>query len=313
MPEKIINLNQVSLIELYGVNNFKASIIKSLFPELKIVTRDENIKVIGEPERAEIFELFIQKLLNRIEIYNTLSESDIVKLYNDNDSESFQTVKNGNLVFSNTGKPIKARNENQQKMIEEYERNDLLFALGPAGTGKTYLAICLAVRALKNKEVKRIVISRPAVEAGEKLGFLPGDLKEKMDPYLQALFDALHDLIPAKKLNEYIEQRVIEIAPIAFMRGRTLGNSVVILDEAQNTTVNQLKMFLTRMGNNSKFIVTGDITQIDLPDKRNSGLLVANKILQDINGISFINFTNADIVRHRLVGPIVKAFEKINS
>ncbi len=312
MPEKIINLKQIRQIDLYGINNSKANLIKSLFPELKIVTREENIKIIGEEDKIEIFSSFIEKLIRKIEKYNTLSDNDIISVYKKKiQNTDFDKIENETIVFSNTGKPIKARNENQQKMIKKYNENDLLFALGPAGTGKTYLAVCLAVRALKNKEVKRILISRPAVEAGEKLGFLPGDVKEKLDPYLQALYDALHDLMPVRKLNDYMENGVIQIAPLSFMRGRTLSNSVVILDEAQNTTVKQLKMFLTRMGKNSKFIVTGDITQIDLPNEKNSGLLVANKILKNIKGIGFINFTQDDIVRHRLVAPIVKAFSLI--
>ena len=310
MPEKYINLNNISQIDLYGVNDSKASIIRSLFPRLKIITREENLKVIGEEENIEVFSIFIEKLISNLEQYNKLSENDIISIYNEKISEPESVVNNGVIIFSNTGKPIKARNENQSKMIKQFRENDLLFALGPAGTGKTYLAICMAVAALKNKEVKRIVVSRPAVEAGEKLGFLPGDIKEKLDPYLQALYDALYDVIPGKKLDEYIETGVIQIAPLAFMRGRTLSNAVVILDEAQNSTINQLKMFLTRMGENSKFIVTGDITQIDLPDKRNSGLLFAHRILKNIEGISFIEFERKDIVRHRLVGAIVDAFDK---
>ena len=218
---------------------------------------------------------------------------------------------NSAILYATNGKTIKARSANQQKYIDEYKKNDLLFAIGPAGTGKTYLAIALAVKALKNREIKRIILSRPAVEAGEKLGFLPGDLKEKLDPYLQALYDALRDMIATKKFEDYLSKGVIQIAPLAFMRGRTLDNAVVILDEAQNTSINQIKMFLTRMGENSKFIVTGDITQIDLPDKKQSGLLQAKNILKNIKGISFINFETSDIVRHKLVKKIINAFDKV--
>jgi phosphate starvation-inducible PhoH-like protein len=251
-------------------------------------------------------------MLAHLTKYNNLSEEDIDNMLKSN------VLSNGNseiadkdvIIFGNNGKPVKPKTPNQKKMVKMYDENDMIFAVGPAGTGKTYLAIALAVRALKNKEVQRIILSRPAVEAGERLGFLPGDLKEKLDPYLQALYDAMHDMMPGRKLNDYIEQGVVQIAPLAFMRGRTLANAVVILDEGQNATVNQMKMFLTRMGNNSKFIITGDITQIDLPFKDNSGLLKADKILQNIPGIGFAYFDKHDIVRHRLVTPIVEAFEK---
>ncbi len=240
-----------------------------------------------------------------------LTEEDIEKILRaqDDEIESFNEREEDVLIFGNTGKVIKARSVNQKKLVEDYKTNDLLFAIGPAGSGKTYTAIALAVRSLRNKEVKRIVLTRPAVEAGEKLGFLPGDVKQKLDPYLQPLYDALHDMIPQKKLESYIEEGIIEIAPLAFMRGRTLGDAVVILDEGQNTTINQLKMFLTRMGKNAKFLVTGDITQIDLPERQQSGLLKALGILGNIKGISVIEFDKGDIVRHRLVRHIVGAYE----
>ncbi len=312
MTEKEIYLESVSLIDFYGVNDVKANKLKHLFPKLKIITRGDYIKVMGAEEEISEFERLIREMLAHLTKYNNLSEEDIDNMLKSN------VLSNGNseiadkdvIIFGNNGKPVKPKTPNQKKMVKMYDENDMIFAVGPAGTGKTYLAIALAVRALKNKEVQRIILSRPAVEAGERLGFLPGDLKEKLDPYLQALYDAMHDMMPGRKLNDYIEQGVVQIAPLAFMRGRTLANAVVILDEGQNATVNQMKMFLTRMGNNSKFIITGDITQIDLPFKDNSGLLKADKILQNIPGIGFAYFDKHDIVRHRLVTPIVEAFEK---
>lgn len=308
MTEKKIYLDLVCLVDFYGVNNVNIQKIKELFPKLKIVVRGNEISVAGEAAKIKKFESFIKKISLRLNKFNRISKNDIELIYKnklkpENSNEEI-------LVFGTSGKIIKAGNENQSKLVQNYYKNDLLFAIGPAGTGKTYLAIALAVRALKNKEVKRIVLSRPAVEAGESLGFLPGDLKEKLDPYLQALYDAMYDMIPGRKLNDYIDQGIVQIAPLAYMRGRTLSDSVVILDEAQNTTIAQIKMFLTRMGENSKFIVTGDITQIDLPDKKNSGLFKVSKILKNIKGISFTYFTKEDIVRHRLVSPIVDAFEK---
>ncbi len=308
MTEKKIYLDLVCLVDFYGVNNANIQKIKSLFPKLKIVIRGNEISVAGEADLIERFESFINKISLRLNKFNKINENDIELIFHNK-----MKPENSNdeiLVFGTSGKIIKARTENQSKLVQSYYKNDLIFAIGPAGTGKTYLAISLAVRALKNKEVKRIVLSRPAVEAGESLGFLPGDLKDKLDPYLQALYDAMHDMMPGRKLNDYIEQGIVQIAPLAYMRGRTLSDSVVILDEAQNTTTAQIKMFLTRMGENSKFIVTGDVTQIDLPNKKNSGLLKVSKILKNIKGIAFIQFTKADIVRHRLVTPIVDAFEK---
>ncbi len=309
MIEKLIILDGIDPISLYGINNKKIEIIKSFFPELKIIGRGHEIKVLGEAEKVQEFEKKLELLIKHYNKYHNISEDNITDvLQNGNDSflvNEDETV----LLYGSSGKPIKARTKHQQEMVREYRKNDLIFAIGPAGTGKTYLAIALAVRALKNKEVKRIILSRPAVEAGEKLGFLPGDMKEKLDPYLQALYDALNDMLPPRKLDEYIQKGMVQIAPLAFMRGRTLGNAVVILDEAQNASLNQLKMFLTRMGEFSKFIVTGDITQIDLPKKSHSGLVQSKKILKNIKEVSFINFDSSDIIRHKLVKYIVDAYE----
>lgn len=282
--------------------------IQALYPKLKIVARGNVIKVLGDEEEMCAFEESILALEKHCTQYNSLKAEvilDIVK------GRSPQTEKTGDtIVFSVTGKPIVPRSENQLRLVQEYEKNDMLFAIGPAGSGKTYTAIALAVRSLKNKEIKKIILSRPAVEAGEKLGFLPGDMKDKIDPYLQPLYDALQDMIPAAKLKEYMELNVIQIAPLAFMRGRTLNDAVVILDEAQNTTTQQIKMFLTRMGMNTKMIVTGDMTQIDLPSSQTSGLIQALRILKGVKGISFIELNKKDIVRHKLVTRIVEAYEK---
>ncbi|EJW97711.1 PhoH family protein [gut metagenome] len=292
----------------YGVNNANLQMIKALYPKLRIVARGNVIKVMGDEEEMCAFEESILALEKHCSEFNSLKEEvilDIVK------GRTPQTEKSGDtIVFSVTGKPIVPRSENQLKLVREYEKNDLLFAIGPAGSGKTYTAIALAVRSLKNKEIKKIILSRPAVEAGEKLGFLPGDMKDKIDPYLQPLYDALQDMIPAAKLKEYMELNVIQIAPLAFMRGRTLNDAVVILDEAQNTTTQQIKMFLTRMGMNTKMIVTGDMTQIDLPSSQTSGLVQALRILKGVKGISFIELNKKDIVRHKLVTRIVDAYEK---
>lgn len=310
MSEKRIYLDSSSLIEFYGVNNINIEKIKQFFPKLKVVVRGDEIKAEGENSELEKFELFTEKLISHLNRYNSLDDKVIEHIYRD--GIEIKPDDKDILLFGRTGKPVKARTKNQKKLIEEYDKNDLIFAIGPAGTGKTYLAITLAIRALKRKEVNKIILSRPAVEAGESLGFLPGDMKDKLDPYLQALYDALHDMIPGKKLNDYIEKGVVQIAPLAYMRGRTLSHSIVILDEAQNTTINQIKMFLTRMGENSKFIVTGDVTQIDLPDVNKSGLLKVKNILKNIKGISFVLFDKEDIVRHPLVSPIIDAFEKEN-
>jgi phosphate starvation-inducible protein PhoH and related proteins len=310
MTEKLIYLDGIDPINLYGINNTKFERIKSFFPKLKIVARGHDIKVAGEPEGVSDFEEKLEMLITFFNRFHNLSEENIAEILGNGNSTILDEKDDSVLLYGVSGKPIKARTKHQQEMVSEYRKNDLIFAIGPAGTGKTYLAIALAVRALKNKEVRRIILSRPAVEAGEKLGFLPGDMKEKLDPYMQALYDALNDMLPFKKLEEYMLKGMIQIAPLAFMRGRTLGDAIVILDEAQNASLNQLKMFLTRMGENSKFIVTGDITQIDLPNKYDSGLLDTNKILKNIEGIGSIYFDAGDIVRHKLVKNIVNAYEK---
>ncbi len=310
MIKKDIFLTSIDPISLYGVNNVKLNLIKSYFPQLKIIAKGHEIKLSGSEIDIANFEEKLELLTKFYNHFHNITEDNIVDIFAGNQDLEILNQQDKILVYGNNGKPIKARTTNQCRMIEDYKHNDLLFAIGPAGTGKTYLSIALAVRALKNKEVKRIILSRPAVEAGEKLGFLPGDMKEKLDPYLQALYDALNDMLPSKKLDEYMQKKLIQIAPLAFMRGRTLSNAVVILDEAQNASLNQLKMFLTRMGEHSKFIVTGDITQIDLPNKSDSGLLQTKKILRNVNGISFINFDTSDVIRHRLVKHIVDAYEK---
>ena len=308
MIEKHIVLEDIDPVIFYGVNNVNMKMIQALYPKLKIVARGNVIKVLGDEEEMCAFEENILALETHCAQYNSLKEEvilDIVK------GRSPQIENTGDtIVFSVTGKPIVPRSENQLKLVQEYEKNDMLFAIGPAGSGKTYTAIALAVRSLKNKEIKKIILSRPAVEAGEKLGFLPGDMKDKIDPNRQPLYDALQDMIPAAKLKEYMELNVIQIAPLAFMRGRTLNDAVVILDEAQNTTTQQIKMFLTRMGMNTKMIVTGDMTQIDLPSSQTSGLIQALKILKGVKGISFIELNKKDIVRHKLVTRIVEAYEK---
>lgn len=311
MFEKTIHLEGVDLLEFYGVNNTKLELIKSLFPKLKIMARGEMIKVKGSEEDTLSFEQRVDELLDYYHDFHTLNDKVIIQIISEQPQIDGQIPENSDvLVFGINGRPVRARTPNQRKLVEETGTNDLIFAIGPAGTGKTYTAIALAVKALKNHEIRKIILSRPAVEAGERLGFLPGDLKEKIDPYLQPLYDALGDMIPQKKLEEFMKDKVIEIAPLAFMRGRTLSNAFVILDEAQNTTVNQLKMFLTRMGMNTKFIVTGDETQIDLPHRSDSGLIQAMRILKGIDDISIVKFDEKDIVRHKLVRDIVKAYEK---
>jgi phosphate starvation-inducible protein PhoH and related proteins len=309
MMEKIIYLDGIDPINLYGINNLKFEKIKSFFTKLKIVARGHDIKVAGEPDGIKEFEEKLEMLITFFNRFHNLSEENISEILGNGDSPLNVEKDDSVLLYGVSGKPIKAKTKHQQQMVTEYKKNDLIFAIGPAGTGKTYLAIALAVRALKNKEIRRIILSRPAVEAGEKLGFLPGDMKEKLDPYMQALYDALNDMLPFKKLEEYMTKGLIQIAPLAFMRGRTLADAIVILDEAQNASLNQLKMFLTRMGENSKFIVTGDITQIDLPNKYDSGLLDTNRILKNIDGIASVLFDASDIVRHKLVKHIVNAYE----
>ena len=308
MIEKHIILEDVDPIMFYGVGNAHLQMLKALYPKLRINGRGDVIRVLGDEEEISLFEANIKKLSAHLQKYNTLNEEDIIDICKGRQSRT--EAAKGVLTYSISGRPIKSRTANQQQLVDAYEKNDRVFAVGPAGTGKTYLSIALAVRALKEKQIKRIILSRPAVEAGEKLGFLPGDMKEKIDPYLQPLYDALEDMLPALKLQDMIEKNIIQIAPLAFMRGRTLNDAVVILDEAQNTTTAQIKMFLTRMGWNTKIIVTGDLTQIDLPRNTRSGLEEALRILSDVEGISVVRFDSTDIVRHKLVTRIVNAFEK---
>ena len=285
-------------------------LLKTLFPKLRIVARGNVMKVIGDEDESELFLKKIREVEKYCEEFNSLSEDVILDIIK---GKGPTVVKQENLIIHGmNGKPITARTENQQLLVKAFENNDLVFATGPAGSGKTFVAIALAVKALKNKEVRKIILSRPAVEAGEKLGFLPGEMKDKLDPYLQPLYDALQDMIPAAKLKEYMENNVIQIAPLAFMRGRTLNDAVIILDEAQNTTTHQIKMFLTRLGMNAKMIVTGDVTQIDLPPSTTSGLIQAMQILKGVNGIGKIEFTKKDIVRHKLVQRIVEAYDKFD-
>lgn len=307
MIEKHIILEDIDPVVFYGIGNSHLQMIKSLYPKLRIVARDNIIKVLGDEAEIAKIEEHIEKMQRHIVKYNTIAEEDILDIINGRQLKA-EAVK-GVLVYSISGKPIKSRSKNQQELIDAFNSNDMVFAVGPAGTGKTYLSIALAVKALKEKTVKRIILSRPAVEAGEKLGFLPGDMKEKIDPYLQPLYDALEDMIPAVKLQDMMEKHVIQIAPLAFMRGRTLNDAIVILDEAQNTTPAQIRMFLTRLGWNSKMIITGDMTQIDLPHNQISGLKEALSILSTTEGISVIKLNQKDIVRHKLVTKIVTAYE----
>lgn len=291
----------------YGVNNSHLQMIRSLFPKLRIVARNNVIRVLGDEEEMALFEEKIEKMRLHVLKYNNIGEEDILDIVKSRQTKR-DAVK-GVIVYNISGKPIKCKSENQQQLVDAYEKNDMVFATGPAGTGKTYLSIALAVRALKEKTARKIILSRPAVEAGEKLGFLPGDMKEKIDPYLQPLYDALGDMLPAVKLQDMMEKNIIQIAPLAFMRGRTLSDAVVILDEAQNTTPAQLRMFLTRMGWDTKMIITGDMTQIDLPRGQRSGLSEALQILKDVEGIGFVELNKKDIVRHKLVTRIVNAYE----
>lgn len=310
MIERIYILESVDTVIFYGVNNSNMQLIKTLFPKLRIVARGNVMKVIGDEDESELFLKKIREVEKYCEEFNSLSEDVILDIIK---GKGPTVVKQENLIIHGmNGKPITARTENQQLLVKAFENNDLVFATGPAGSGKTFVAIALAVKALKNKEVRKIILSRPAVEAGEKLGFLPGEMKDKLDPYLQPLYDALQDMIPAAKLKEYMENNVIQIAPLAFMRGRTLNDAVIILDEAQNTTTHQIKMFLTRLGMNAKMIVTGDVTQIDLPPSTTSGLIQAMQILKGVNGIGKIEFTKKDIVRHKLVQRIVEAYDKFD-
>ena len=312
MIEKKIYLEGIDPVKLLGINNSRFERIIKNFPKIKVVARGDELKIKGEEKELNLFEEVLSVLIEYIQNTDEIDEDYFSSLIEGNagDIGEQQNILKAVLFFGNIGKPIRAKTVNQKKLVEESSANDLVFAIGPAGTGKTYTAIALAVKALKYQEVKRIILTRPAVEAGERLGFLPGDYKEKLDPYMQPLYDALNDMIPPKKLKTFLEDSTIQIAPLAFMRGRTLDNAFVILDEAQNATFNQLKMFLTRMGKTAKFIVTGDITQIDLPDNNDSGLLKAIELLADIKGISVIFFDSRDIIRHKLVKYIVEAFKK---
>lgn len=307
--EHLISIEETDLALFYGTGDKNIRLLQDLFPRLRVVARGNVIKVVGAEERIAVFNEKIDALMEYCNTYNKLTESAVREIVAGD--RVIEGLPENTIIFGVNGRPITAKTPNQRKLVQCYDKSDLMFACGPAGTGKTYTAIALAVRALKNREVERIILSRPAVEAGESLGFLPGDLREKIDPYLQPLYDALRDMIPQHRLREYLEDDVIHIAPLAYMRGRTLNNAIVILDEAQNTTTSQLKMFLTRMGNNAKFVVTGDMTQVDLPRKVKSGLGQATQLLKDIEGISVIHFNGADIIRHRLVQDIVKAYDTI--
>ncbi len=308
MIERVIILENIDPVVFYGVNNCNMQLIKTLFPKLRLMARGHVLKVIGDENETATFEQKIKELEKYCTEYNLLNEEIITDIIKGN--APIEIKQDHLIIHGVNGKPIVARTENQQKLVKAFESNDLVFALGPAGSGKTYVAIALAVRALKNKEVKKIILSRPAVEAGEKLGFLPGDMKDKIDPYLQPLYDALQDMIPTVKLKEHMDNNVIQIAPLAFMRGRTLSDAIIILDEAQNTTPHQIKMFLTRLGLNAKMVITGDMTQIDLPVSQSSGLIQALQILKGVHGIGRIEFNKKDIVRHKLVQRIVEAYEK---
>ncbi len=314
MSERVIEISGINPVELYGVNEAKLSVIKRYFPKLKVVARGDILKAIGEIDEINLFEEKISLLIQHLIKYKQLTENNIERLMDENGAtaEGDKVLHNDDetILFGNGGLVVKARTANQRKLVKDCEKNDLVFAIGPAGTGKTYTAVALAVKALKNKEVKRIILTRPAVESGENLGFLPGDLKEKLDPYMQPLYDALRDMIPAEKLSEMLEGGIIQIAPLAFMRGRTLDKSFVILDEAQNATQSQFKMFLTRMGKSAKFIITGDPSQIDLPKKQPSGLIQALNVLKDVSGISMITFDEKDVIRHKLVKDIILAYKK---
>ena len=308
MIERIIIIDNVDPVIFYGVNNCNIQLIRNLFPKLRMAARGSIIKVIGDEQETALFEEKVKKLEDYCARYNKLTEDVILDVIKGEPPKELKMDEA--IIYGVNGRPISGRTPNQQLLVKTYQQNDLTFALGPAGTGKTYIAIALAVRALKNKEVRKIILSRPAVEAGEKLGFLPGDMKDKIDPYLQPLYDALEDMIPAVKLKEYMESNVIQIAPLAFMRGRTLSDAVIVLDEAQNTTTHQIKMFLTRLGMGSKMIITGDVTQIDLPRTSVSGLVQALAVLKGVPGIGLVEFGKKDIVRHHLVQRIVEAYEK---
>lgn len=311
--EKIITIENVDLVGIYGKNNSNIDLLRHIYPTLKIIARGNEVKVIGEDSSVDLFTERFQLLILHYEHFGKLTEDDVLNITAAEDDSFYRLDKagfdNDIIVHGKDGKPIKAITPNQKKIVKSAIQNDMVFAIGPAGTGKTYTAVALAVKALKNKQVRRIILTRPAVEAGENLGFLPGDLRDKLDPYLQPLYDALWDMMPMAKLLAYIEDKTIEIAPLAFMRGRTLDNAYVILDEAQNATESQMKMFLTRMGKNAKFFITGDLTQVDLPKHQHSGLIHASKILKDIKGIDFIFMNQSDVVRHSLVTKIIESYE----
>ena len=309
MSEKKITLSNIELVKLFGTNNNKLDKIKSLFPQLKIISRGEDLQLMGSSAQINFFEQKLTAFIQHINQYDSLTLSQIEGLV-EGDEKEILKAKDDIILHGQNGKIIKAKTPNQRKMVLEIAKNDMLFAIGPAGTGKTYTAVAIAVKALKDREVKRIIFTRPAVEAGENLGFLPGDLKEKLDPYMQPIYDALFDMIPIEKLNDYVENGTIQIAPLAFMRGRTLDKAFVILDEGQNATVQQMKMFLTRMGMSAKFIITGDETQVDLPKHQQSGLIHAKNTLQGIKEISFITLDSKDVIRHKLVTQIIKAYKK---
>jgi len=308
--EKVFALEAIDPVEIFGVNECNLDVMRKFYPKLKLISRGDIIKAIGDVTELAQFEERFVVLIKHYEKFGKVTEKDIEYIMDARQTYNGQVADKDVLVHGKNGMPIKARTVNQLRMVESYAKNDMIFAVGPAGTGKTYTAVALAVRALKNKEVRRIVLTRPAVEAGENLGFLPGDLKDKLDPYLQPLYDALRDMIPSQKLYTFMEDGTIEVAPLAFMRGRTLENAFAILDEAQNATEPQMKMFLTRMGRNSKFIITGDVTQIDLPRNQSSGLIHSMRLLKDIQGVDFIMLDERDIVRHRLVNKIVEAYDK---
>ena len=309
MSEKKITLSNIELVKLFGTNNNKLDKIKSLFPQLKIISRGEDLQLMGSSAQINFFEQKLTAFIQHINQYDSLTLSQIEGLV-EGDEKEILKAKDDIILYGQNGKIIKAKTPNQRKMVLEIAKNDMLFAIGPAGTGKTYTAVAIAVKALKDREVKRIIFTRPAVEAGENLGFLPGDLKEKLDPYMQPIYDALFDMIPIEKLNDYVENGTIQIAPLAFMRGRTLDKAFVILDEGQNATVQQMKMFLTRMGMSAKFIITGDETQVDLPKHQQSGLIHAKNTLKGIKEISFITLDSKDVIRHKLVTQIIKAYKK---
>lgn len=310
MIEKHIDLEDIDPVVFYGVNNVHLQMLKSLFPKLRIMARDNVVRVLGDEEEMVKIEADIETMRRHVLKYNAITDEDILDIVKGRQTK--QDAVKGVIVYSISGRPVKSRSENQQRLVEAFDTSDMIFAVGPAGTGKTYLSIALAVKALKEKAIKKIILSRPAVEAGEKLGFLPGDMKDKIDPYLQPLYDALEDMIPASRLQDMMEKHIIQIAPLAFMRGRTLSDAVVILDEAQNTTPAQIRMFLTRMGWNTKMVITGDMTQIDLPREHKSGLKEALKVLEGVEGIAVVDLNQKDIVRHKLVTRIVDAYDSFD-